>query len=60
MEDYVEYIYSMASMRGLDRKNYDRLLEYFNARKSDGYLYVPKEYGMFVAENGRGGISGER
>ncbi len=60
VEDYVEYIYSMASMRGLDRKNYDRLLEYFNARKSDGYLYVPKEYGMFVAENGRGGISGER
>lgn len=49
IEDYVEYIYSMASMVGLDRKNYDVLLNYFNSKKTDGYLHVPKECGMFVA-----------
>lgn len=51
VEDYLEYIYSMASMRGLDRKNYDILRNYFNSQKVNGYLRVPKEYGMFVAEN---------
>lgn len=51
VEDYLEYIYSMASMRGLDRKNYDILRNYFNSQKVNGYLHVPKEYGMFVAEN---------
>lgn len=50
-EDYIEYIYSMASLQGLDRKNYDILLNYFNSKKVNGYLHVPKEYGMFVAGN---------
>ena len=49
VEDYLEYIYSMASMQGFDRKNYDILLNYFNSKKVNGYLHVPKEYGMFVA-----------
>jgi len=49
VEDYLEYIYSMASLQGLDRKNYDILLNYFNSKKVNGYLCVPKEYGMFVA-----------
>jgi len=49
VEDYLEYIYSMASLQGLDRKNYDILLNYFNSKKVNGYLHVPKEYGMFVA-----------
>lgn len=49
VEDYLEYIYSMASLQGLDRKNYDTLLNYFNSKKVNGYLHVPKEYGMFVA-----------
>lgn len=52
VEDYVEYIYSMASLQGLDRKNYDILLDYFNSKKVNGYLHVPKEYGMFVAGKG--------
>lgn len=52
VEDYVEYIYSMASLQGLDRKNYDVLLDYFNSKKVNGYLHVPKEYGMFVAGKG--------
>lgn len=49
VEDYLEYIYSMASMQGLERKYYDILLNYFNSLKVNGYLHVPKEYGMFVA-----------
>lgn len=49
VEDYIDYIYSMASMQGIDRKYYDTLLNYFNARKENGYLHIPKEYGMFVA-----------
>lgn len=49
VEDYLEYIYSMASLQGLDRKKYDILLDYFNSKKVNGYLHVPKEYGMFVA-----------
>lgn len=49
VEDYVDYIYSMASMQGLERKYYDSLLNYFNSQKVNGYLHVPKEYGMFVA-----------
>lgn len=52
VEDYLEYIYSMASLQGLDRKNYDVLLDYFNSKKVNGYLHVPKEYGMFVAGKG--------
>lgn len=49
VEDYLEYIYSMASMQGLDQKYYNILLNYFNSKKVNGYLHVPKEYGMFVA-----------
>lgn len=49
VEDYVKYIYSMASMQGLEQKFYDVLLNYFNSKKENGYLYIPKEYGMFVA-----------
>ncbi len=52
VEDYVEYIYSMASMQGLDRKYYGTLVEYFNSRKENGLLHIPKEYGMFVAKKG--------
>lgn len=42
VEDYLEYIYSMASLQGLDRGNYDILLKYFNSRKRNGCLHVPK------------------
>lgn len=49
VEDYIEYIYSMASLQGLDQKYHDILLNYFNSRKVNGSLHIPKEYGMFVA-----------
>lgn len=49
IEDYLDYIYSMASMQGLDRTKYDVLRNYFNGKKVNGYLHVPKAYGMFVA-----------
>ena len=49
IEDYLDYIYSMASMQGLERRYYDVLFRYFTSKKVNGYLHVPKEYGMFVA-----------
>ena len=49
IEDYLAYIYSMASMQGLEREYYDKLLDYFSSKKGNGYLHIPKEYGMFVA-----------
>lgn len=49
IEDYLEYIYSMASMQGLEQKYYDLLLNYFQSQKVNGFLHIPKEYGMFVA-----------
>lgn len=49
IEDYLDYIYSMASLDGLERKYYAVLKSYFESKKADGYLHVPKEYGMFVA-----------
>lgn len=33
----VKYIYSMASMQGLEQKFYDVLLNYFNSKKENGY-----------------------
>lgn len=51
VEDYLEYIYSMASLQGLDQKYYDILLNYFNSKKVNGYLHIPKEYGIFVSGN---------
>ena len=52
IEDYLAYIYSMASLQGLDKGYYDILRDYFNSRKVNGYLHIPKEYGMFVAGKG--------
>lgn len=49
VEDYLAYIYSMASMVELEQRHYDIMLNYFNSKKENGYLRVPKEYGMFVA-----------
>jgi ubiquinone/menaquinone biosynthesis C-methylase UbiE len=51
IKDYLEYIYSMASLQGLDPQKYDILFHYFDSRKVNGYLHVPKEYGMFVSGN---------
>lgn len=56
IDDYLEYIYSMASMQGLDRNYYDSLRKYFNSQKKHGYLHIPKECGMFVAA--AGGMTG--
>ena len=49
VEDYIDYIYSMSSLQGLKREFYSDLLKYFESKKKDGFLYIPKEYGMFVS-----------
>lgn len=49
VEDYVDYIYSMSSLQGMQQELYPELVKYFEAKKEDGFLYIPKEYGMFVS-----------
>jgi ubiquinone/menaquinone biosynthesis C-methylase UbiE len=48
--DLVEYIFSMASMRHIDRSNRDKMNAYFESKKdSYGILTIPLKYGMFIA-----------
>lgn len=49
VEDYVDYIFSMSSLKGLEQSNYEILLDYFNEKKKEGYLIIPKEYGIFIS-----------
>ena len=49
VSDYLEYVYSMSSLKGLNREYYPILLKYFENKKEDGYLCIPKEHGMFIA-----------
>ena len=38
-------------MNGMTQYLYHALFHYFDSRKVNGYLHVPKEYGMFVSGN---------
>lgn len=48
VEDYLDYVYSMASMEGLDPARYGELHRHFTGLMTGGVLRIPKEYGMFV------------
>ena len=51
LDDLIEYIYSttkMADIADVDRDTLEKLLQ---SRMVDGVIYIPKEYGMFVARN---------
>lgn len=49
VEDYLDYIYTMSSLNGIDPERRDELRRYFTGRMTDGYLYIPKENGTFIA-----------
>lgn len=49
LDDYMAYIYSMASMNGLRKEDYADLYAYFKSKMRFGFLKIPKEYGMFLA-----------
>lgn len=48
--DFVDYVLSMSSLTGIDNIDARHLLPAFEAKATDGILYVPKDYGMFVCE----------
>ena len=48
--DLVDYLYSMASMTGLNPDDRERIEETLRQKMNNGVLTVPKEYGMFICE----------
>ena len=49
LEDMADYVYSLTGMTGLRQVPRKAMLEVFRENSKDGILYVPKDYGMFVA-----------
>lgn len=47
-EDLLDYIYSMSSMTNLNQVSRKTLREILEAKKENGVIHIPKEYGMFV------------
>lgn len=46
--DFVDYVLSLPSFSGLKNVSAEILLQAFEKKCTDGILYVPKEYGMFI------------
>ena len=51
IDDLIEYIYSTTRMANIADVDRDTLEEILRSRMVDGVIYIPKEYGMFVARN---------
>jgi len=49
IDDMVEYIYSLSSMTALNQVPRNEVKDVLMRESKDGVLYVPKEYGMFIA-----------
>ena len=50
MEDLVDYIFSLTGMTDLRRIPREKVRRVLENNMSNGILYVPKEYGMFIAK----------
>ena len=50
VEDLLDYIFSLTSMMGAENVERDELRQILLSRQKDGVIYIPKEYGIFVAE----------
>lgn len=48
LDDFADYVYSLSSLTGIGAVSREELLAAFQKKTTDGILYVPKEYGMFV------------
>lgn len=48
LDDFADYIYSMASLTNMGSVPRSILLSTLEQRMENGILYVPKEYGMFI------------
>lgn len=56
LDDFIEYIYSTTRMANIADVDRDTLEQILRSRMVDGVIYIPKEYGMFVARKGINGI----
>ncbi|MBQ6559199.1 MAG: methyltransferase domain-containing protein [Erysipelotrichaceae bacterium] len=52
MEDMIDYIYSLPGFSDLQNLPRDTLRSVLEKNMRNGILYVPKEYGMFIARKG--------
>lgn len=50
IDDLIEYIYSTTRMTNIADVDRDTLENILRSRMVDGVIYIPKEYGMFVAK----------
>ena len=50
LEDMADYVYSLTGMSGLRELPRETMLEVLKKNEKNGILYVPKDYGMFVAQ----------
>lgn len=48
VEEFADYIYSLAALDEIESIPRDALLHMLEARRVNGLLHVPKEYGMFI------------
>ena len=48
LELFVDYVFSLTSLDGIENLNRDKLLKSLEARTQNGILHIPKEYGMFI------------
>ena len=48
IEDFADYIFSMASLDGIQSLSHEELMKALEKRTVNGILHVPKEYGMFI------------
>jgi len=56
LDDFIEYIYSTTRMANIADVDRDTLEQILRSRMVDGVIYIPKEYGMFVARKEINGI----
>ncbi len=49
LDDIIEYIYSSTRMMNVADVDRDTLENILRSKMVDGVIYIPKEYGMFVA-----------
>ena len=49
LDDLIEYIYSTMRMVNIADVDRDTLEKILRSKMVDGVIYIPKEYGMFVA-----------
>ena len=48
--DFVSYVLSLSGLSGLEKAEEALLTKAFTEKCVDGFLYVPKEYGMFICK----------